>query len=197
MRPSFPYDEQSRFKRVFPHALGTPPEELTDRIDFLSEQIEQLGEEDDDTDELATLQSELAELESELATYHGLSAADRAVAGCVVTLGYRDVEIYEGLLRPGQKAPSAYSEADTSPQTPKPRYRERLRERLMNYRLHAVRLAVAEHYETAFDALVYALSCREFAHTNCRWIGVTANSYDYPPTLLIDGAYLRMKWPSR
>lgn len=197
VRQSFPYDERAKYRRIYPHSLGEPPFDLREQFDELSVQLDQLADEDDSNDEFISLRQEFDALQIRLNAFNGFTAEERALAGCVVTLGYQGIDIYEGLLRPGQKIPSRNEEqGDDAPAT-KPRYSERLCERLQSYRLHAARRSLASNFDASFDAVVYALSCRQFGTSSCTWLGASVNEYYYPVTLYNDATLSAMKAEER
>jgi ParB family chromosome partitioning protein len=199
VRIEFPYDEQREFRRIFPHSLGCIPAELSDRYDELSERLDEISESEDDSEALTAEQSrieqELEQVQEAMDAYHGFTEDERAISGCVVSLGYQAIELHEGLMRPEdrQKLKTLTAGEDVqATDTPSSPYSQSVVKGLRNYRLHPLRLALSGNFDAAFDAAAYALASRHFHHRSEPWLGVQLQPYYYPHRMHTEDAAINM-----
>lgn len=175
----FGYEEKARYHTIRPSIIGEIPEELAARYDEVSILIDEMDSNEEEGEEYDALTAEYKELEEKLASYQGFTEDEYAIGGCVITISYSgELEILEGLVKPEDK--KQFNEAYGSPAVAKekPRYSNPLMERLKNYRLHSVKMAMANDFATAFDSALYAMCVKSYSGSN--WLKTSATEYSYP-----------------
>lgn len=185
------YEERGKYKSIHPHLINEVPEELLSKQEELESQIDAVDySSNEDYEKVRALRSELGALEEQLESYKGFSDEEHAIGGCIVSIGHNgDFQITEGLVKPedakslqgSSENSNSGSKAKAEPQ----RYSNALVDRLKNYRLHSVKMAMANDYETAFDAALYMMCCKSFKqYYNNSWLKVQCEEYHYPYSLL-------------
>jgi ParB family chromosome partitioning protein len=198
-RESFGWSEQRNFRQIHEHELGEVPAKLTKKQESLERKLQEMEEREADESEAEPIQKQLAEVGAKIAAYSGWHDEEKAISGCIVTIGYDgDLDFTGGLVRPeddtpaepeevedegepgeDDDAPGYSSRHDESPDQSFA-YSKALVDRLKANRLQVMRLSMAQDYETAFDAALYVMCMRDlnpsyyYGHD---WLQVRANKY--------------------
>jgi ParB family transcriptional regulator, chromosome partitioning protein len=190
VRLDFSHEERAAYKQLYPHKLGDVPEELTKRYEELECHISDMEANGENPDENEEIQQQIAAINSEMDSYHGFSAEERAIAGCIITVDYDgELRIYEGLVHPDdQKALKAVSTKE-NPEKAKQTYSQPLTDSLKYSRLQILKQHIAKDYETAFDAALYVMCIdyfKPYRHRN-DWLKVRAEKYSAPVKVRLEG----------
>lgn len=186
-RPDFPHDELAEFDRIYPHTLGNIPDELNQRYQALEAMIEEIDANGEDSEENEAIQQQIQELNQEMAVYHGFSEEDRNIAGCILTVDYYGrLIIHEGLVKSEDKKDFnkvSIEGNDALNKLVQP-YSKSLTDSLKFYRLHVMKLHMANNFETAFDVAVYVLCIATFKAGRHRkdWLTVRGTKFCLPFT---------------
>ena len=105
-RVEVPWNEFARFGRVHP-VPAQPTDEETAETDRLRTRHDELGNMDEDDwtgdleDEAETIENRLAEIEAAIAARAVFAREDKAIAGCILTVGHDgSLQTVQGLVRP-------------------------------------------------------------------------------------------------
>lgn len=178
------YHFAADYTRVYPQPVD-PPKEVVQALSRLDKRLDELEAmpDEDWTDELADELERVEKRQEELSTIINDSAeydpADRARAGCIVTVGRDgDLEVHAGLIPKADAAgsesgsgaaPAIEAATDSNPGSgglaptaaeaaPKrPVVSKALAEDLKAYRLQMAKAHLARHFDVAFDAMLYSL----------------------------------------
>lgn len=184
VRESFGYDDQRKFRQIYEHELGEVPEKLLKKQATLERKLEKLEEAEADESEAAPIQKQLAEVELEIAAYSGWTDEEKAISGCVVTLGWNgEADITCGLVRPEDDTQQPESEEedegnasgeDDDDNTGTIResmrdartegkfdYTSALLTDLKSHRLQVMRFYMEDNFEVAFDTALYNMCLRD------------------------------------
>ncbi len=155
------------------------PEKLLKRQETLENKLSALEEAEADEAEYQKVQQQLEQVEAKIAEYSGFSEEEKAIAGCIVTIGWSgEADITFGLVKPEDDTPAelepeedgdadgdgeedndeeGVSFRDDARPDSKFEYSNALSDRLKANRLQVMRLHMAEDYATAFDAALYMM----------------------------------------
>ena len=205
-RGSFSWGDRNQFRQLQEHPLGEIPAKLLKKQETLQRKLEKLEEAEADESEAEPIQQQLAEVEAKIAEYSGFDDEEKAISGCVVTVGYDgELDITYGLVRPeddtlqepeesddeqedGEESDDEDSDVDTrlryhheAKPDAKYEYSKALVDRMKANRLQVMRLYMAQDYETAFDAALYVMCLRDLSpsyYYGHDWLQVRANKYN-------------------
>lgn len=189
-RESFGWGEQRDYRIIRSHQLEEVPEKLTKKRDSLQEKLEALQEAEADEADYDKAARQLEQTEAKIAEYFGFTPEEKAIAGCVVTIGWDgDADITYGLVRPEDEPAQVESELsgdtegeeneegeESDDDADEPGYRPGLTDAradakfdytsalqadLKDDRLRVIRLYMANDYEVAFDTALYVMCLRD------------------------------------
>lgn len=183
VRESFGWDEQRKFRQIHEHELGEVPEKLLKKQATLERKLEKLQEAEADESEAAPIQKQMADVEAQIAAYSGWTDEEKAVSGCVVTLGWNgEADINCGLVRPeddtqqpepeeedeGNGADDDDDDGATGHESMRDArtegkfdYTSALLDDLKSQRLQVIRFYMEDNFEVAFDTALYNMCLRD------------------------------------
>jgi ParB family chromosome partitioning protein len=196
------YEILSKYDRYYP-TRSAIPEELSSEHEVISEKIDELESSPEDNEkELKKLSQKFTELTEKINSYTTFKDIEYKTGGCIISIDWHgDFQITEGLIRPEDKKKiqqlekgedSEDTEISSASNSDNITYSQALTERLKNYRLHPVKMAVAKNFDVSFDLVFFSMCSKlfrkmdnyQYYYDSC--LGLTAEEYYYPAQLASD-----------
>lgn len=198
---SYDYDTFSKYDRYYP-TQNPVPDELNLEFEEITEKLNELEDNPEaNKHKLGEVSQKYLELAEKVDSYTSFQENEYQTGGCLISIDWHgNFDIREGLIRPEDKKKiqeaSTEENSETSNQVisqsaEAPSYSQALIERLKNYRLHPVKIAIADDFETSFDFMLYTMCSRLFKQSNYYYysnnrLGLTVEEYYYPHQLASD-----------
>ena len=186
----FGYEEKGEYQQLESSFIKDVPNSLTKKLEKIEEELSQV---DYWSDEGRELKSQRESIEEEIDKYKGFTEEEMSQSGFVVHLNYDgELIIDKGLIRAEdikQVAKSDSEEVAADTKKEKPLYSKALCDSLKNYRLHSIKNAVANDYESSFDLALYSMCCTSFKGDSFCYIkslDVKCGNYEYPAQMRND-----------
>lgn len=179
------WDERYSFKHLsrqkleeIPHDLILKKEELEEKVSILED------EEEYDQNVVDKLQAQLDDYDAKIKAYYGFVEKEMANAGCIITISYDgELEILEGLIKPEDFKKQNIDSGKSDSVKAKPFYSKPLTQRLENYRLHSIKMDLANDYEASFDVALFNMCIDIFGKYERKCLDLSASEYYYPFSL--------------